>query len=730
MDRVGGREEEEEEENIGLVFSEWWTRQKPVMRTNTIQVEITSDKEESYHTSKSVSETKTQTETETEPELEPEPLIENPFKHICNSLTQGKKEIKKSHTNEEEEKRFSLISVNFEACEEILKSTKTKRNKVNVALHGKIKEDTSGNGEKETHSKNTEQQPTPIHNTKKKKQTKDKRENKQQNEETVNYSEDNQQNKGQIKEINNDNDSFKKEYVEIMNMSKSKSRQSIQVHSKPSCMSIHFKDSLSAQPSKVEDLRIKMAYSLMSNEGCSRRKQTLLRNEKYNEFMDALKQQRLKKFNNLFRVYKWKPAIIFLLISAVVFCLLGIYVLVESLYVVEINIDYKINDKEILFTVDREMPAPVYVYYKISNFYANFKGFLADESTNIIRESKCQYIKTVEDVYNYRCIDGKQTLPEINKDLVKNKGKSTVITGNGDEGATDNQGIIEGDSSNLTCERKSVDDNNNNHNVFPCGLVASSLFNDIIKIKKGSKYYNIDTISVSNKFDFFTYSLKKENLSKYLKVWYLSNSVPYRTWSRSPMTSSFIKTYGVIHEKLESGKDYKLVFTQNTWPAEKWNAKKAITIVSLGNIGTSSFSLAFVFFAMALFYLLVSLIIFLLIKMKYYKLGISFLYCKINTEEVTPGQQALFRSITDQNMKDIQISNKDKENNNDDDNNRDTDNKDNNVDINEESSVIFNENDQTYQKKITQTKDNKLENRKERNTKKKSINVNNSEKNI
>ncbi|SOV15115.1 conserved Plasmodium protein, unknown function [Plasmodium sp. gorilla clade G2] len=342
-----------------------------------------------------------------------------------------------------------------------------------------------------------------------------------------------------------------------------------------------------------------------------RRKRSFVFNDyKYNEFMNAFKQQELKNFKNFHYLYKWKIAVAILLILSITFFLIGSYIYYESLNVIEININYNTGDDYKIINIPKDMKKPVYVYYKISNFYINFKTFLADESHSLVNEKKCSYIRTYADIYKYRCINNIQTLPEVYDDMNIDKNPKRK-------------------KKNQKCHISDLKPEEASKKIFPCGLVSAAIFNDKISLSKSSVSYDIDKFPILHYFDFLTYMKKHKQFTNY-KIWINTFSPEYKNWFHSPMTSSFIKPYGVINEDLEAGEDYKLTFIQNSWPAEEWNAKKSFQLVSLRSIGNSSFKLAYAFFLLSLLYFIMIIFILVLVKCKYYKLGKTLSYCKMS----------------------------------------------------------------------------------------------------
>ncbi|GAB65504.1 hypothetical protein PCYB_062360, partial [Plasmodium cynomolgi strain B] len=222
--------------------------------------------------------------------------------------------------------------------------------------------------------------------------------------------------------------------------------------------------------------------------------------------------------------------------------------------------------------------------------FTNFKTFLSDESQALVNDCKCNYIKTFEDIYNFRCVNNIQTLPEMNNDL----GSTTTTIGGKDSEKVNSKG---------RCDVSWLSEEERRRKIFPCGLVSASIFNDKIRLSLNDKIFDIDKFPVLNYYDFFSYIKKHKKYASDYKVWIHTFSADYKNWFHPPMTSSFIKPYGVIFEDLQPGDNYQIEFTQNTWPAKHWKAKKSFQLVTLRAVGNSAYELAYSFFLLAIIYL-------------------------------------------------------------------------------------------------------------------------------
>ncbi|KAI4837935.1 LEM3/CDC50 family protein [Plasmodium brasilianum] len=458
----------------------------------------------------------------------------------------------------DEEKEFSLISVNYDACEKIFNSFIKKRNYVGMSIHGRIMDEESGNEKDE--------------------------EGSVKNKKLVSFEQaiiSRSPNKKEEKDDDDDNDDKNKN----KNIKKFKNDDHIKI---------------SMIEKRKSDVLLRKKISNIYNDS------------KYNNFMDAFKQQELQKIKGFHYFYKWNVAASILFILVIIFILIGLFIYYESSQVIEVNIAYESGDTNKIFQITEEMKQPVYIYYKISNFYVNFKNFLSDESHSLVNDCKCKYIKTFEDIYKFRCVDSIQTLPELNDNLGINEKQKNISR------------------NNQICDINSVNDYEKKKIIYPCGLVSASIFNDKINLSANTEQFNIDKFPVVNYYDFFSYVKKHKKFSSKYKIWLNTFSPDYKNWFSPPMTSSFIKPYGVINENLKPGDNYKITFTQNTWPDKYWKASKSFQLVSLRAVGNGTYELAYAFFLLALIYFIVIIIMLILVKCGYRKLGKTLSYCKIS----------------------------------------------------------------------------------------------------
>ncbi|SCM07818.1 LEM3/CDC50 family protein, putative [Plasmodium chabaudi adami] len=367
-------------------------------------------------------------------------------------------------------------------------------------------------------------------------------------------------------------------------------------------------------------VKISILKSQKTENLVKRRRTQFYNNDKYNKLMNRFKQQELKRIKTFHYIYKWQFSVVILFFLSIIFFLIGLYIYHESQEVVEVTIEYDSDSKYKIFEIPKEMKQPVYIYYKISNFYYNYKQFLADESHSIHDGRRCKHIKTLEDLYKFRCINGRQTLPELTKNVnIQNKSKiKNVIVEDDDTFAN-----YDGEK----CDVNVLTEEEKNQKIFPCGLISASIFNDKISLSVKNTNLEIKDFPIINYYDLFFYLKKHKKNSEKYKIWLNTFSHEYKNWFTPPMTSSFIKPYGIIEEDLQPGDNYKITFTQNTWPDKAWKSKKYFQLTTLRPIGNASFELAYAFFLLSFIYLVIVIIIFILAITNFCKLGKSFNYC-------------------------------------------------------------------------------------------------------
>jgi len=154
----------------------------------------------------------------------------------------------------------------------------------------------------------------------------------------------------------------------------------------------------------------------------------------------AFKQQRLKAWQPILTP---KPVILSFLIIGIVFIPIGIGIVISSNEVIEVDVQYdNICDVgqvcNITLNVPQDMKAPVYLYYRLENYYQNHRRYVKSRNDNQLRLTASMKVPVYSDLTD--C----------------------------------DPYIMMGD-----------DENNANNLYFPCGLIAKSVFNDTFSLWNG-----------------------------------------------------------------------------------------------------------------------------------------------------------------------------------------------------------------------------------------------------
>ncbi|KAF8822689.1 hypothetical protein IE077_003063 [Cardiosporidium cionae] len=268
----------------------------------------------------------------------------------------------------------------------------------------------------------------------------------------------------------------------------------------------------------------------------------------------------------------------------VLLILLGIAVFLMNRSVVEYTIKYARSDgpKSIMFTVAKLMPPPIFVYYDISNFYANTRLYIRDSPNYVFLDTSCLLDRTYNDSFSVRKINGVLTLPSLAKDVISG---GTILP-------------------DLTT-------------AYPCGLSSLSVFNDVFLLYDGNNRSNIYILSPPEQpWDVIQFMNTNKTFER-LKPWAMTNTKRYRGWLHPSFTSSFRKLLGEIQQPLLPGK-YEIKLVRNEWPAEEWLATKAITLSTLSAIGGNNPVLFYVLLATGCVLLIFSALLF---AIKYFQIG-------------------------------------------------------------------------------------------------------------
>ena len=121
------------------------------------------------------------------------------------------------------------------------------------------------------------------------------------------------------------------------------------------------------------------------------------------------------------------------------------------------SFDVETRGCRITFHIEKDMKAPVYLYYQLDNFYQNHRRYVQSRSDAQLR------------------------------------GDATASTSDCSPLVTSGTGVFKYNSTAVT----PIGDNNTDYTLMPCGLIVNSLFNDIYWVNKldigGETYYQNET---------------------------------------------------------------------------------------------------------------------------------------------------------------------------------------------------------------------------------------------
>jgi uncharacterized protein YdeI (BOF family) len=275
---------------------------------------------------------------------------------------------------------------------------------------------------------------------------------------------------------------------------------------------------------------------------------------------------RQQTLNGFQPIYTSKLVSIIFFTAAILFYSFGFPLYVLSERVVEVSKRYddceadQYGNCTINIKIDKKIPSPVYVYYKLENFYQNHRLYVRSRSYMQLRDGKptnnelnlCEPAKKNKDMLEYFEEEYKDTLSKDIKDIKK--------------------------------KLKSLDEDDV---AIPCGMIARSIFNDKFSFKSESDNLSID-------FDDLVYESDK-NIWKQgdkKKQWIDIND-KLRIWMKISPFSTFRKLYGVIDKDIKKGTIQLKV--ENNYKVDEWNGKKSIVLSNASTFGGKNNKLGIIF---------------------------------------------------------------------------------------------------------------------------------------
>lgn len=326
----------------------------------------------------------------------------------------------------------------------------------------------------------------------------------------------------------------------------------------------------------------------------------------------AFKQQRLKSWQPILTP---KSVLPLLLVVAVIFAPLGIVMLITSFNVEEFQVNYtncatlatsdsysnipskyysfhfkknmasepqwKISNKtveveggsydtticDIQFNAPNSIKAPIYMYYRLTNFYQNHR----------------EYVESF--------------------DLQQIRGEAVSL----------------GDLSSDCSPLKSLD----NKPIYPCGLIANSVFNDtignpVLLNPSGSdseQPYNLSTTGISWSSDLNTWKKTKYNASdispppcwaKRFPNGYTDTNLPdfsadevFQNWMRTAGLPDFMKLIGINKNDEFTDGNYRIQVEMN-YPSSLFGGEKFVILTTNSAIGARNMSLGITYIVVAI----------------------------------------------------------------------------------------------------------------------------------
>jgi len=253
--------------------------------------------------------------------------------------------------------------------------------------------------------------------------------------------------------------------------------------------------------------------------------------------LTAFKQQQLKAWQPILTPV---PVIISFLVIGIAFIPIGSVLLAASNSVVEVTERYD-NIEEckdlnttctITFKIDEKMSSPVYVYYRLENFYQNHRRYVKSRNDQQLRGDSVSSYKSLED-----------------------------------------------------CDpRKSVGDSSNPDNFYlPCGLIAWSLFNDTFSLRKDNATIPWTKKGIAWKSDVDKKFNNPPADARGVRIIDDFEDEDFIVWMRTAGLPNFKKLYRIIHQDLNSG-EYS-VEIQNNFPVSEFKGRKFVVLSTTSWIG-------------------------------------------------------------------------------------------------------------------------------------------------
>jgi len=252
--------------------------------------------------------------------------------------------------------------------------------------------------------------------------------------------------------------------------------------------------------------------------------------------LTAFKQQQLKAWQPILTPL---PVIISFLVVGAVFIPIGITLLTASNSVVEVSKRYDDIDNcpinaicTVSLSITEKMNQPVYLYYRMENYYQNHRRYVKSRNDQQLRGDKVSSYSALEEC-----------------DPIKSKD----------------------------------DSHDENDFYLPCGLIAWSLFNDTFVLRKDNVSIPLKKKGIAWSSDVDKKFKNPPEDAKGIRIIEDFEDEDFIVWMRTAGLPNFKKLYRIIEVDLEQG-DYE-VQIENNYPVSDFNGRKFVVLSTTSWIG-------------------------------------------------------------------------------------------------------------------------------------------------
>jgi len=284
----------------------------------------------------------------------------------------------------------------------------------------------------------------------------------------------------------------------------------------------------------------------------------------------AFKQQQLKAWQPILTP---KPVIITFLVLGVLFIPVGVILLVSSQQVVEKSVRYDSDcpmDQicEVKIDVDEKMTSPVYMYYRLENYYQNHRRYVKSRSDPQLRGDVITDVSSLSDCDPLISEDGSSDASEI---------------------------------------------------YLPCGLIAWSMFNDTFSLALDNTSIPLRKNGIAWTSDVDKKFHNPPADTPGIRVIPDFEDEDFIVWMRTAGLPNFKKLYRIIDQDLEVGT--YTVTVHNNYPVSSFDGKKFVVLSTTTWIGGKNDFLGWAYIVVGIICLLQGVIFAVKHKISPRKLG-------------------------------------------------------------------------------------------------------------